>query len=70
MPTSDTRRGQALRASDTEWSRRRVAANLSLSELARQSGVPRSIVGLIDQGRLMPSPDQAAAILRVLEGVA
>jgi transcriptional regulator with XRE-family HTH domain len=65
---ADKRRGQKLRGSGTEWSKLRVARDLSVSELAAASGVPRSIVGLIDQGRLNPSPQQAAAILLVLSG--
>ncbi len=66
--TTDARRGQKLRGNATEWSRLRIAANLSVSELAARSGVARSLVGLIDQGRLPPSPQQAKAILDVLSG--
>jgi transcriptional regulator with XRE-family HTH domain len=66
MTTNDARRGQALKGSQTEWSKRRLAANLSITELANRSGVARSLVGLIDQGRLVPTPDQAAAILAAL----
>lgn len=64
----NTRRGQSLRGSGTEWSKLRLARDLSVSELAKLAGVPRSIVGLIDQGRLTPSPTQAKAILDVLSG--
>jgi transcriptional regulator with XRE-family HTH domain len=64
----NTRRGQSLRASDTEWSRLRVSRNLSISELADRSGIARSVVGLIDQGRMIPGPRESAALLRVLEG--
>lgn len=66
---SDPRRGQSIRGSASEWAQRRLAANLSISELAALSGVPRSVVGLIDQGRMIPQPDEAAALLRVLVGV-
>lgn len=66
--TKPERRGQKLRGSGTEWSNLRLARNLSVSELAALAKVPRSIVGLIDQGRLTPSPMQAAAILAVLSG--
>ena len=62
------RRGQKLRGSGTEWSKLRIERNLSLQELHRLTGVPRSLLGLIDQGRLMPNPEQAAAILAVLSG--
>ena len=68
MPTSDSnRRGQAIRGSGTEWSERRVLLDLSISELAKRSGVARSLVGLIDKGRMIPTPAQAAALLRVFE---
>jgi len=70
MTSPDARRGQSISGSQTEWSRRRIAANLSITELSKRSGVARSLVGLIDQGRLVPTPDQARAILSVLEGVA
>lgn len=67
MSTDNTnRRGQKLRGSGTEWSRLRLARNLSVSELAKAAGIPRSVVGLIDQGRLMPGPKESAALLRVL----
>lgn len=60
------RRGQRLRGGETEWSRLRVARNLSITELAAKTGLARSIVGLIDQGRLIPGPKESAALLRVL----
>ncbi len=68
MTSTDARRGQPISGSQTEWSKRRVEANLSITELAKRSGVARSLVGLIDQGRLVPTPDQATAILAVLRG--
>ncbi len=64
----DKRRGQKLRGNPTEWSQMRIAADLSVSELAERSGVARSLVGLIDQGRLMPTASQARALLAVLAG--
>ena len=63
-----THRGQTLRGAGTEWSRLRIARNLSITELAFRSGLARSVVGLIDQGRLSPGPRESAALLRVLEG--
>jgi len=59
---------RALTGADTDWSRRRIARGLTIRQLAAESGVPRSVVGLIDQGRMVPSPDEAAALLRVLGG--
>ncbi len=44
-----------------------MSRNLSISELAARSGVARSVVGLIDQGRMIPGPKESAALLRVLE---
>ena len=58
--------GHRLRGADTEWTRLRIARNLSLDALARESGVPKSLVGLICQGRISPKPAEAAALLRVL----
>jgi len=48
------------------WGRLRREADLTLTQLAQRSGLPRSVVGLIDQGRLIPSPSEAAAILRAV----
>ena len=64
--STETRRGQKLRASGTEWSQLRVARNLSITELAERAGLARSIVGLIDQGRMIPGPRESAALLRAL----
>lgn len=68
---TDTTQGRgkgwrALTGADTEWSRMRVAKGLTIRQLSGLSGVPRSVVGLIDQGRMVPSPSEAAALLRVL----
>lgn len=68
--TGDPRRGHAIRGSDTTWSRRRLAAQMSISELAAASGLPRSVVGLIDQGRLIPKPSEESALTRALESTA
>ena len=65
--TNTQRRGQKLRGGETAWSRLRLSRNLSISELAEQAGLARSIVGLIDQGRMIPGPKESAALLRVLE---
>jgi ribosome-binding protein aMBF1 (putative translation factor) len=64
--TPNPHRGQQLKGNDTEWSRLRLERGMSLTELARASGLPRSIVGLICSGRLMPGPSEAEALLRVL----
>jgi predicted transcriptional regulator len=56
----------ALTGADTEWSRRRRTAGLTISQLAERSGLSRSIVGLIDQGRLVPKLRETEALLRAL----
>lgn len=63
----NTRRGQPLKGNDSEWSRLRLERGVSLTELAKASGVPRSVVGLICSGRMTPGPGEAAALLRVLQ---
>lgn len=61
------RRGQPLRGeAATDWGARRHARNLSLTELAHATGIPRSVVGLICQGRLVPTDEQTDALERVL----
>ena len=69
-PTKTHRRGQRLRGGETEWSRLRVSRNLSITELAALTGLTRSVVGFIDQGRMIPGPKESAALLRVLTGEA
>lgn len=64
---TDKYRGQTLRGSDNDWSRMRLAAGLSITELAKRSGLARSVVGLIDQGRLVPSPEEAMALARATQ---
>ena len=60
------RRGQRLRGGETEWSRLRMARGLSITELAHLTGLTRSVVGFIDQGRMIPGPKESAALLRAL----
>jgi transcriptional regulator with XRE-family HTH domain len=50
----------------TTWRRRRVGAGLTLSELARRSGVNKGDLSRIERG-WPASVDQALAIARVLE---
>lgn len=66
VPSRRTARNP-LRGNDSHWSQLRLARGLSLDQLSRLSGVPRSVVGLICQGRLNPRPDEAAALLGILE---
>lgn len=72
-PAPASRNGQKIRGSDTDWSRRRLAANLSIRELAALSGIPRTVLGYIDEGRMVPKPSEVAsldAVLPPLESIA
>ncbi len=57
---------QPLQERAGEWNRLRVAAGLSIRDLAQASGLSRYTVSLIDQGRLIPSPQEAAAVLAAI----
>ena len=50
------------------WRRRREATGLSLSELARRSGLNKATIHYIENG-IPATPEQAAAIVRVLAAV-
>lgn len=47
--------------------RREALSGLPLSEVARRAGLNKGTLSLIEQGRLIPTVDQAEAILSVLE---
>lgn len=48
------------------WSARRVAAGLSIRRLAGLTGISRGDLSRIDQGRQIPTPEQAALLLAAL----
>ena len=54
-------------ARDTTWRGRRQATGLSLSELARRAGLNKGTLSMIETGRMVPTPDEARLILRVIE---
>jgi predicted transcriptional regulator len=56
---------QALRAANSDWARRRVALGLSQRYVQEQSGISRGLISMIESGRLIPKPHEAAALLRV-----
>ena len=61
------RRGKKLKGTvGIAWSELRLERDLSITELARAAGLSRSVVGLICQGRLVPRPDEARALMAVL----
>lgn len=47
--------------------RREALPGLALSEVARRAGMNKGQLSLIEQGRLVPTIEQAEAILAVLE---
>ena len=66
-PTNPAHRGQTIRGSVNEWSQMRLDAKLSITDLAQRSGLPRSIVGLIDKGRFVPTPEQARKLMEACQ---
>ena len=56
----------AIHVAVNPWAEARRAAGLSLRELEQRSGVNRGLLSLLERGRLIPTPDQAAVILRAL----
>ena len=65
--TNPAHRGQTIRGSANEWSQMRLNAGLSITDLALRAGIPRSIVGLIDKGRFVPTPDQARRLMEACQ---
>lgn len=47
--------------------RREAIEGLSLSEVSRLSGINKGTLSLIEQGRLLPTVEQAEAILSTIE---
>lgn len=59
----------ASRRAPTTWTGLRAERGLSLRQLEARTGINRGTLSLIEAGRLIPTPDQAAAILEVLRRV-
>lgn len=49
------------------WSLYRVAAGVSLRQVAQLSGVNRGYLSLLEQGRYVPTPAEAKAIVQAVE---
>ena len=49
-----------------EWSERRIAAGLSMRQLALASGVSRGLISLIERGRYTPTASEAQRLLAAL----
>lgn len=68
---SKRHRGQRLYykpETETAWQRLRVERGLSITDLAERTGIKRPYVALILSGRMVPTTEQAGAILAVLSG--
>jgi len=62
------RRGRRkLRAQSSQWSRLRVDADVSIRDLEEATGVHRTTLSLLEAGRLVPTPEEADAILSALK---
>lgn len=56
-----------LQMGRSPWSLHRVAAGVSLRQVAAASGINKGMLSLLEQGRYVPSPQEAEAILRAIE---
>jgi transcriptional regulator with XRE-family HTH domain len=56
-----------LQMGRSPWSLHRVAAGVSMRQVATTSGLNRGLLSLLEQGRYVPSPQEAEAILRAIE---
>lgn len=62
-----TNRGKRqLRAGPTEWGALRVAADLSIRDLATLTGINSGLLSMLERGRWLPDPGQAEAITRAI----
>ena len=52
-----------LKQGPSEWSRRRVNADLSLRDLAELTGINAGLLSMLEAGRWLPDPDQSARLL-------
>jgi len=59
-----------LRTGGNLWGEQRVRAGISLRQLAKESGVGRGFLSLMEQGRMMPTSEQYARIVKALERLA
>lgn len=55
-----------LRQRDTEWSRLRVSADVSIRELEAATGIHRTTLSMLERGRYLPTPDDAGKIMAAL----
>lgn len=63
-----TKRGRRkLRAGDSLWGRLRVNADVSIRDLEAATGVHRTTLSMLERGRLVPTPEEAEAIMSALK---
>lgn len=51
-----------LRVRDSEWSRQRVAADVSIRQLEAATGIHRTTLSMLERGRYLPTPEEARKI--------
>ena len=57
------RKGHRLVLRDSDWSERRVAADMSLRDLEAATGIHRTILSMLERGRYLPTPDEVERII-------
>ena len=60
------RNRQPLTTRGSAWGVERIELGLSMRQLAALSGINKGALSLIEAGRLIPSADEWAAVMRVL----
>lgn len=63
--TTETKR-QPLTSGGHVWGARRVAAGISLRQLAEASGVPKGNLSMMEHGRLIPTAAEFDAVMTAL----
>jgi transcriptional regulator with XRE-family HTH domain len=56
-----------LRSGGRLWGIRRVRSGVSIRQLARESGVSRGLLSLMEHGRLIPTGDEYDRIVAALD---
>ena len=64
---SQERTRPPLRTGGALWGPRRVAAGISLAELAAESGVAKPYLSLFENGRAIPRGDEYERVVAALE---
>ena len=57
---------QPLRSGGSLWGPRRVAAGITLERLARECGIGKGLLSLMENGRLIPRGDEHERVMDAL----